>query len=333
MTPTLALPLAVGLVGFGIGLLAVGAEALVRGATSLARLLRVAPAVVGLTIVSLGTSLPELTVGVTAALSGRTEIGLGNVVGVNVFNVCVVLGVAGLVRPIPVHGQAVRLEWPFMFVASFVCLLLVRDGLLDRLEGAFFVVSFALFTAYAVRIARNDLTADEAEDLAEAVADRTLMGRLRRTAPALGLSAFGIALLVGGGQAMVRGAVAIAQHAGWSERVIGLTVVAMGTGTPEVAASIAAVRRGQGELALANVIGSNVVNVLAILGTVALVRPLPVPASVIGTDLPWMLGVTLLLFPLMRRGARITRGEAAVLLGVYVVYLALIVRSETMRPA
>lgn len=308
-------------------LLAVGAEALVRGATSLAQRLRVPAAVIGLTIVALGTSLPELTVGVTAALEGRSAIGLGNVVGVNIFNICVVLGLAAAVRPIRVHGAAVRLEWPFMFVSSFLVLLLVRDGTLDRLEGAFLVVALVLFVTYAVRIAGHDLTTTEENDLETAVADRTLLGRARQLAPLLALCGAGIALLVGGGQAMVRGAVALAQQAGLDERLIGLTIVAMGTGTPEVAASIAAVRRGHGELALANVIGSNVVNVLGILGATALVRPLAVPASVADGDLWWMLGASLLLLPIMRREARITRGEAALLLALYLVYLGTLVRA------
>lgn len=325
--PTLSVGLAAALVAGGIALLAVGAEALVRGATSLAQRLRVPAAVIGLTIVALGTSLPELTVGVTAALDGKSAIGLGNVVGVNIFNICVVLGLTAAVRPIRVHGQAVRLEWPFMFASSFIVLLLVRDGMLDRLEAAFLVVSLVLFVTYAVRIAGNDLTTMEEYDLETAVADRTLLGRARQLAPLLGLCAAGIALLVGGGQAMVRGAVALAQHAGLDERLIGLTIVAMGTGTPEVAASITAVRRGHGELALGNVIGSNVVNVLGILGATALVRPLPVPASVSGGDMWWMLGVTLLLLPIMRRGARITRGEAVLLLALYLTYLGTLVRA------
>ncbi|MCU0626235.1 MAG: calcium/sodium antiporter [Gemmatimonadaceae bacterium] len=318
--------IAVALVLGGVALLALGAEALVRGATTLARRLRIAPAVVGLTVVALGTSLPELTVGITAALAGRVGIGLGNVVGVNIFNVCVVLGVAALVRPIPIRGMVVRLEWPVMFVSSFACLLLVRDGRLDRIEGTYFIAALVVFTAYAVRIARNDLTAAEEHDLETAVADRAILPGALALLPVLALCGAGIALLVGGGQAMVRGAVAIAQEAGLSERVIGLTIVSMGTGTPEVAASIAAVRRGQGELALGNVIGSNIVNVLGILGSVAVVRPIVVPASVVDVDLRWMLGVTLLLLPLLRRRAMLSRGDGALLLAVYVVYLGALAR-------
>lgn len=309
-----------------IVLLALGADMLVRGATSLAQRLRIPAAVIGLTVVALGTSLPELTVGVTAALAGQSDIGLGNVTGVNIFNICIVLGLAAVIRTIPVRGAVVQLEWPFMFASSFIVLLLVRDGTLDRLEGAFLVVSLVLFTAYAVRIARHDITTGEERALESVIADRTLLGRTRALLPLIALCAGGIALLVGGGQAMVHGAVALAQHAGLGERMIGLTVVAMGTGTPEVAASIAAVRRGHGELALGNVIGSNVVNVLGILGAVALVRPLPVPTAGV-SDLWWMLGVTLLLLPIVRRGARVTRSEGILLVGVYLTYLGTLVRS------
>jgi cation:H+ antiporter len=192
--------IAVGLVLLGLALLAGGGEALVRSATTLAEIARVPPAVIGLTVVAIGTSLPELVVSLVAALRGEPELAIANVVGSNIFNITATLGITALILPLPVHGTAVRLEWPFMFVASALCLLLARDGALDRLEGGFFVVALALFIAYTVRLARRDLTAAEAQHFAENAEARDLDtparpgGRPALTVPVLLL---GVGLLRG----------------------------------------------------------------------------------------------------------------------------------------
>jgi cation:H+ antiporter len=309
------------LVAGGVVLLGTGAELLVRGATAIARIARMSPAVIGLTIVAMGTSLPELTVGVTAAVRGTAAVGIGNVMGVNVFNICVVLGLSALVQPMRVHSVTVRLEWPVMFLAAWQCLLLVRDGSLDRLEGGYFTIALVIFTAYAVRIARADVAGEEAKDMAEEVLVRTFYGRLVRIGPSLGFIAVGVGLLVVGGNVLLRGAVSLAHLIGMSERVIGLTVVAMGTGLPEVAASLAAARRGQSEMALGNVIGSNIVNVFGVLGAVAWIHPLDVNVAEVSRDVWWMVGVSALLLPIMRRGYQVSRGEGLFLLMVYGAYL------------
>lgn len=317
-------PLAALLLIVGIALLGAGADVLVRGAVSLARIARVPSAVIGLTIVAMGTSLPELTVGITSSIKGAQDLGVGNIVGVNVFNIAVVLGISALIQPMRVHGSAVRLEWPFMFLASFQLLLLSRDNVLDRLEGMFFVVGLALFTAYAVRIGRLEVAGEEAADLAETVEMKTPTERLVRVGPSLGLIAIGVAVLIAGGEVLMRGALALAEAAGMTERMIGLTVVAFGTGTPEVATAIVAARRGQSELALGNVIGSNIVNILGVLGVTAVIRPLQLDPSVASHDLWWTLGFALVLFPIMRRGKVISRGEAGFLLAGYATYLTLL---------
>jgi cation:H+ antiporter len=313
------------LVAAGIGLLGYGADLLVRGAVTIAKAARLSAAVIGLTIVSMGTSLPELTVSIAAGLKGSADLSLGNVVGSNIFNIGAVLGASALILPMRVHGSAVRLEWPFMFLASFQLLLLARDGQLDRLEGGFFVVALALFTANAVLIGRTAVTGEEASDLAEEVARRERRTDLRSLGGAALLIAAGIALLVLGGELLVRGAVGLARALGMTERVIGLTVVAAGTGTPELATSIVAARRGQSEIALGNVIGSNIFNILGILGTTALVSPLAVSDAMLGSDLWWMLGLSLALFPMMRSGAVVGRPEGAALLAAYGTYLTLLV--------
>lgn len=314
-----------GLVAIGVACLGFGADLLVRGAVTIARTARLSAAVIGLTIVSMGTSLPELTVSVAAALKGSADLSLGNVVGSNIFNIGAVLGASALILPMRVHGSAVRLEWPFMFVASFQLLLLARDGRLDRLEGGFFVVALALFTAYAVVISRVAVSGEEAADLKDEVARKAGADSPRTVLSAIGLIVAGIALLVLGGESLVRGAVGLARTLGMTERVIGLTVVAAGTGTPELATSIVAARRGQSEIALGNVIGSNIFNILGILGVTALVSPLAISPALLGSDLWWMLGLSLVLFPMMRTGAVVGRREGALLVTAYGTYLTLLV--------
>jgi len=318
----MSLAFALVLILAGIVLLAGGGELLVRGAASLARLARVTPAVIGLTIVAMGTSLPELVVSVVAGLRGQPDLALGNVVGSNIFNVGVIIGVAALVLPLVVHGNAVRLEWPFMFVASCVALLLARDGVVDRLEGGFFVIALVLFTLFVVRLARTQMRAEEALELEQEVVALALTGRLRGAVVDLGLIGIGMGLLVAGAQLLVEGAVSVAEHAGVSQRVIGLTIVAAGTSLPELATSLVAALRRHADIALANVIGSNIFNVLGILGVAALVRPLTVAPGLVQSDLWWMLGFSLVLYPMMLRGMRISRVEGGILLAGYAIYLA-----------
>lgn len=321
----MGLPLAALLVVIGIALLAGGADVLVRGAVTLARAARVSTAVIGLTVVAMGTSLPELTVSLGAAFRGAADVGVGNIVGSNIFNIGMVLGLSALILPIRVHGNAVRLEWPFMFVASFQLLLLARDGDLDRLEGAFFLAALVLFTVYVVRLGREDLGAEEKADLIESVQGKApRVAALSSLGGAMLLVSLGVVLLVVGGDLLLRGALAIARSAGMTERLIGLTVVAIGTGTPEIATSLIAARRGQSEIALGNVIGSNIVNVLGILGLTALVQPLAVAVQMVDHDLWWMLAFTLVLLPMMRTRAMLGRVEGFMLVAGYVTYLTLL---------
>jgi cation:H+ antiporter len=318
---------AVGLILLGLALLAGGGEALVRAATTIAEIAGVTPAVIGLTVVAMGTSLPELTVSLMAALNGQPDLAMGNVVGSNIFNVAAALGITALIVALPVHGNAVRLEWPFMFLASVVCWLLSRDGMLDRVEGAFFVVSLALFVAYTVRIARRDVGTAEAGELAAQVESRDIdAGRGRTQPPRLMIPllvlAGGLVCLVLGGRWLVDGASTLARVMGMTERVIAVTIVAGGTGAPELATSLVAAFRGRTDVAVANMIGSNIFNILGILGVTALVTAIPVSAPMIASDMVWMIGVAVLLLPLMRSESRISRMEGAVLCAAYGAYLA-----------
>ena len=318
MTP----PLAVLAVAGGIALLTGGGELLVRGAVSLAQRLRVSTAVIGLTLVAIGTSMPEMSVSVLAAAGRQPDIAVGNVVGSNIFNVAAILGLAAAIRPLTVHMSAVRLEWPFMFVTMAVALLLARDGAIDRLEGAFLLVSFTVFTAFMVRIARREVSVKDVDEIRAAVAGFTPTAAVSRTLRDVASVVAGVALLAGGARALIVGGTTLADVVGISERVVGLTVAAVGTSLPELAASLIAARRGQADIALANVLGSNIFNVLGVLGTVSVITPQAVHPGIIASDLWWMVGTSLLLFPLMLTGRRVGRGEGIVLLAVYGVYLS-----------
>ena len=319
------------LVVVGLALLAGGGEALVRAATTLAEIAGVSPAVIGLTVVAMGTSLPELTVSLLAALNGQPDIAVGNVVGSNIFNIAAALGITALIIALPVHGSAVRLEWPFMFIASCLCWLLSRDGVIDRVEGAFFVVSLGLFTAYTVYVARRAIGAPESRELAEHVEARDIDAKPGTGPPQLvvplAVLAVGLGALVLGGRWLVDGASAIARAAGMTDRVIALTIVAGGTGAPELATSLVAAFRGRTDVAVANMIGSNIFNILGILGVTAMVSAVPVSPQIVNGDMLWMIGTAVLLLPIMRSGGRISRIEGGVLLLAYIVYLATLFRS------
>ena len=318
--------IAVGLVALGLVLLAGGGEALVRGATTLAELAGVTPAVIGLTVVAIGTSLPELVVSVLAAVRGQPDIAVANVVGSNIFNVAMILGVTALLLPLPVHGTAVRLEWPVMFAASVACLVLSLDGFVGRGEGAMFLVALVAFMWWSVRIARRHVTADEARQATEE-ADARDLPPARRGPMTILMLLLGIGGLVAGGNFLVEGAVTLARLVGMTERVIGLTVVAAGTSAPELATSVMAALRGRTDVAVANIIGSNIFNILGILGTTALVATVPVAPALVRSDMLWMIGTAVLLLPLMYSSARITRLEGGLLLGVFVAYIGLLLRA------
>lgn len=317
-------------VALGLALLALGGDVLVRGATTLARLLGVTPAVVGLTVVAMGTSLPELVVSVLAAARGTPDVAIANVLGSNIFNVAATLGLTALVTTLPVHGAAVRLEWPVMFVASAVTLVVMRDGRIDRLEGGVFVVSLAFFTTYAVHVARRELAAAERVEFERTAAGLSVVpphaAGVRERVLALALVVAGGVALLGGGRLLVDGAVAIARTLGVTERIIGLTVVAIGTGMPELVTSLVAAFRGRTDVAVANIIGSNVFNLLGILGVTALVSPVPVARGAVAVDAWWMLGTAALLYPLLRSGMRLRPSEGALLVAVYAAYLWMVLR-------
>jgi len=292
----------------GFAALLVGGDFLVRGAVAVARRMRISPLVIGLTLVGFGTSTPELLTSVQAALAGSPGIAVGNVVGSNIANILLILGVAALLAPIAVARAGFRRDGSVLLATTVLCVGLVLWGTLGRGAGGVLMVGLVSYLIYAMK--SGDLDESEIPDTAMA------------TGPALLLALGGLALTLVGARFLVTGAVSIAAALGVSEAIIGLTVVAVGTSLPELVTSIVAARKGQGDLAFGNVVGSNIFNIFGILGATALIKPLAVPSEIIGFDIWVMLAATLLLIALTMTGWRIGRGKGAILLGAYLAYLA-----------
>jgi cation:H+ antiporter len=317
--------LSIGLIVFGIVLLVAGGEILLRGAVGLATLLRVTPAVIGLTVVAAGTSVPELAVSAIAAWQNKVDIAVGNVVGSNIFNITFILGLSALLRPLAITGNTIKLEYPVLALVTLMCVAVCQDGSLNWIDATLFLAVYVGFTAYLVSLVRQQMSEKEVQEFRGEVKELAETAhRPPRVWVSVGFVVGGIVLLAGGAHATVTGAVELARFLGWSERVIGLTIVAAGTGLPEVVTSLVSSFRGRDDVAIGNVIGSNLFNILGILGLSALIVPVPVDPGIIASDNWWMLGVTLLLFPLMFTGLRINRWEGAFLLGVYGTYLTML---------
>lgn len=325
--------LAAGQLIIGLVILSVGGHYIVRGAISVALLARISTAVVGLTVVALGTSLPELAVSVNAAARGSTDISYANVVGSNIFNVAVILSLVALVHPVTSSREVLRFHYPAMFIVLVLGVLLASNGSLGHFEGVFMLVVLVLFLTYTVRASRR-ATARRRVDPAEQAAleeevqeTGAIKGSRTRawTISALLVIVGGVALVLGA-DLMVRGAVTIARTMGVSERVIGLTIVALGTSLPELAASLIAAAHGKHDITLSNLLGSNIFNVLGILGTTSAVFGVPVHPRAITLDNWVMLAFAAVLFPILVWGKRVTRLEAVVLLAGFAVYMAVVVQ-------
>jgi cation:H+ antiporter len=316
----------------GLVLLVGGAELLVRGAGRLAVALGISPLVVGLTVVAFGTSAPELAVGVQSAAAGRTELALGNVVGSNIFNTLAILGVAALVAPLVVHQKLVRREVPLVIAASALVLGLALDGRIGRVEGLLLLTGAIAYTVWAVFVERRE-PAEVVEEYAEGVPGAGAGGS--RRAVDIGFVVVGLALLVGGADALVRGAVDIAETLGLSQLVIGLTIVAGGTSLPEAATSVVATIRGERDIAVGNVVGSNLFNLLAVLGLSSLVASdgVPAPDSTLVVDLPVLVGAAVLCLLVFFTRWTMSRREGALFVGLYVAYVVHLLLDAGDSPA
>ena len=302
----------------GFVLLFFGGEVVVRGAVALARRFEVSPLVIGLTIVGFGTSLPELLVSLNAALTGAPGIAVGNVIGSNLANMMLILGIAALICPIAVNPSAISRDGLVLAAVTAVFVIVAIGGSADRHEGALMVAALAAYVGVSLwRDARaNSGAAQLHREEAEAVTG--LPARLWQ------MSLFvvgGFAAISLGADLLVDGATALARDAGVPDEVIGLTLVAIGTSLPELATSIVAAYRGHPDVCIGNVIGSNIFNLFGILGVTALAVPVPFAEKIVDFDLWVLAGVTLLLLPLLFTGRRLARGEAALLLALYGAYV------------
>lgn len=306
---------------FAAGLVALyfGAEWLVRGAARLARLLGTSALVIGLTVVALGTSAPELVVTGLASFREQGELAMGNIVGSNIMNIAVILGLTAVLYPIRVRSRILRREIPLMIGATVVAVLLAADGAVGRLDAVLLLAAFTGYLALAFGRPTEDVTWLEREYEEYETAEAMTPGG---ESPwwDVGLVVLGVAGLSGGAHLMVTSAVAIANTVGVSELVIGLTVVSIGTSLPELATVLVAAFRQEADIALGNAVGSNVFNVLAILGIASLIRPVPVPASAFTLEIPVMLAVSVALLPFAWTRLKLERWEGAVLLASYIVF-------------
>ncbi len=311
----------------GFVLLIKGADLLVEGAAAAARRFGVSDLTIGLTVVAFGTSAPELVVNVLAGAKGATDLAIGNVLGSNIANVFLILGVSGLILPLSVTAQTVWREIPMSLLAAAVLAILANDVVLNgetasrltRSDGMIFLCLFAVFMYYT---ASGALHVRDAGDYAPAKA----MGAGKTAAFVAG----GLAGLMAGGHWIVGGAVAVSRWAGLPESVIGLTVVAVGTSLPELATSVMAARKGNADIAVGNVVGSNIFNILFVLGVSSVIRPLPLAAGA-NLDIGMVVLAALLLFLFMFTGGRyrVDRWESGLMLAAYVLYLSVMVTTAT----
>ena len=309
--------------------LTVGAELLVRGAVALAVRLGVSALAVGLTVVAFGTSTPELVVTLRAASVGSAAIAVGNVVGSNICNIALILGLGALIRPPSVHAKVFRIDAPVLVVASVVVAVLLSGIGISRVAGVVLLAALALFTAVALRHARNE-SSDVKGEFDDAIGDAIGTRSVWLGWSILQVSA-GLALLMAGGSILVAAAVTIATTLGVSEAVIGLTIVAVGTSLPELAATVVAAVRGQGDIAVGNVVGSNIFNLLGIVGAGAVVAPIGAGALPVA-DLWFMVALAVVLIPIARTGFTVSRIEGALLLTVYGGYIAWLIGTAGASP-
>jgi len=320
------------LLTIGFGCLVLGAEILVRGSSRLASAWGVSPLVIGLTVVAFGTSSPEAAVSVWASIGGQSGIAMGNVIGSNIFNILVVLGMSAVVCPLVVAQQVVRLDVPLMIGASILLYILVLDGALGRWDGALLFTILVLYTVWAIRKSRRETKEVEAAYRKEFEPPPSAEGASRPVVNVL-LVAAGLGLLLAGSHLLVQSAVFIARVVGVSELVIGLTIVAAGTSLPELATSVIAAFRKERDIAVGNVIGSNLFNILGVLGMSALAAstPLSVAEASLKLDLPVMILAAVACLPVFFTGHRINRWEGFFFLiyyGVYILYLILVIRDR-----
>ncbi|GGZ23302.1 sodium:calcium antiporter [Echinicola pacifica] len=297
----------------GFIILLIGGKTLVDGASAIAVKLGMSPGLIGLTIVAFGTSAPELLVSITAALKGTSDIAIGNVVGSNISNITLVLGSAAILYPISINRNILKWDYSFTLASSILFFLLALDGLISLWDGIFLLVLLVIANWILIRKSQNNSEESGEEEIKKA-GNQPLW-------KAIGLILLGIVGLYYGSELLVNNAITIAQQYGISERIIGVTIIAIGTSLPELTTSILAALKKETDIALGNILGSNLQNILSIIGVTAIIHPMNVSQLFLSSDFLWMMGFTALLFPIMRTGFKIGRWEGGLLIALYGLYL------------
>ena len=317
----------------GLVVLVAGAELLVRGASRLAQRFGISPLVIGLTVVAFGTSAPELAVSVQSGLTGQADIAVGNVVGSNIFNVLAVLGFAAVIAPLVVRQELVHFQVPLVIGLSVLFLVMAFDGQISQFDGLLLVGGLAAYTALAIRKSRREAESVLAEYAKEFGGSRA--GWLSRLPVQIAFVLSGLGLLVLGASWLVESAISIARALEISEVIIGLTIVACGTSFPELATSVVATIRGERDIAVGNVVGSCVFNILGIMGVTALIIPdgLSVAPALVYFDIPVMIGAAIACLPIFATGHIIARWEGLLFLAYYAAYLGYLILGATQHDA
>lgn len=296
-------------------LLYFGANWLVKGSSSLAIKAGISPLVAGLTVVAFGTSSPELVVGINTALAGQGNITIGNVVGSNLFNICVILGISAIITPMKIKMQLLKIDIPILILVTAGFMLLFIDRHISRFEGVILVTGIVIYTVVNIYLARREKNIEVLDEFEKSVPKNNVKWYI-----STGMVLAGIGLLVAGSEFLVKGAVDIARTLGVGETIIGITIIAAGTSLPELASSVIAAMRKEYDIAIGNIIGSNIFNILCIVGVSALTKPLSAIA-ISNIDLYFMIGVTLLLLPFFRTHYTLKRDEGFFMIALYGMYM------------
>lgn len=310
----------------GLAALVVGAEVMVRGGSQLAARLGVSPIVIGLTFVSIGTSMPELAIGVVSAAEGSGALAVGNIAGTNIVNILLILGLSAVLVPLALQMRTIRFELPFMALAALLMWLLSVDGVLSRTDGAILVACAVVYTAGVLWTARR-----ESRQIAAEFADEFSAPEPSRTWLHVVMTVGGIAVVVIGAEWLVDGAVGLARGFGVGDALIGLTVVAIGTSAPELVTTVVSTIRGDRDIAIGNLIGSSIYNIVLILGVTCLVpaNGLALPDSLVRVDIPIMVAVAALCIPIFLSGRRVSRAEGTFMVGAYLSYLVFVLTTQS----
>jgi cation:H+ antiporter len=299
----------------GLIVLILGSDFLIRGASSFALKINLSPLVVGLTIVAFGTSAPELFISVKAALTGSPDLAMGNVIGSNICNLALVMGLTAIISPIYVRRNSIWIDWPMTMGSSLLLYLLVREGFINSYEGIIFVGILILYLFFVINKSRSDIRI--AKELEQ---EFNLPHSTSTVLKDFSYIALGTLGLFFGAELFVGSAQDFARHLGIEERIIGITVVALGTSLPELVTSTVASFKKETDLALGNLMGSNIFNILSILGITSIIKEIEVSDVILNTDIIWMLGITLIILPMMLSKQKIGRVEGGILLMIYMYY-------------